>query len=523
MSISIPNLARENADLIRNLLQYYEIHLHPSSTEDEELVRRAVFSVRNKSIQFEKFNAKTLTILGSVNDVRKAEISISFSTEQTTCTCPIAKCRHQLGMLLALYQYFDSVQDWAARWRAKKTEQLQLLEAERTPMSWKSLIVTTVKPLFSENRPVDLYLLASTLETAHTKLNKFSPIESEWKPLFHIYAELIILNEMWAHYLRFDSRFVSDYFPYNVKTRIKAIGNLLENRHLKSPLFAQEPFIDAIQEELRKLVFQLRGMADLRLDLYILIWEGFLNSPKRIDSELNAIEQLQTIETDLSPNVVQLFHLISKKESGNILEMMKNLSTKDIEYYTKVAKYATSINKTELAELILKPLLPHLHDFIQQDLQPMNRLGFTRELGQLFEQIELTEEEEISLYYSFGRFGLEPFSKSLIAKKRYHEWIALNTMNLSSIPYLEQIGLKEIVENEPAVALPIYHFYAMEELKQKSRANYKQAVRIWRSMKATAKKAGKLNYFHDYITNIQNQHKRLRALQEEIIKANLAP
>lgn len=522
MSISIPNLARENADLIRNLLQHYEIHLHPSSPEDEELVRRAVFSVRNKSIQFEKFNAKTLTILGSVNDVRKAEISISFTTQQTTCTCPIAKCRHQLGMLLALYLYFDSVQDWAARWRAKKTAQLELLEAERTPMSWKKLIVTTVKPFFQVDRPVDLFLLATTVETAHTKLNKFSPIEAEWKPLFHIYAELIILNEMWAHYLRFDSKFVSDYFPYTMKSRIKSIENILENKHLKSPLFAQEPFIDAIQAELRKLVFQTRGMPDLRFDLYMLLWNGFLYSPKRVENELNAVNQLQTIESDLNPNIVRLFHFVSKKETNDVLEIMKNLVPKDIEYYSKVAKYAFTLNKIDLGELILKPLLPHLYDFIQSELQPMNRLSFTRELGRLFEHIDLTEEEEVLLYYSFGRFGLEPISKSLIAKKRYDEWIALNTIYVSSIPYLEQLGLKEIVEENPAVALPIYHFYAMQELKQKSRANYKQAVRIWRSMKSTAKKAGKLNYFHDYITNIQSQYKRLRALQEEIIKANLA-
>ena len=99
--------------------------------------------------------------------------------------------------------------------------------------------------------------------------------------------------------------------------------------------------------------------------------------------------------------------------------------------------------------------------------------------------------------------------------------MAFNSIYISSMAYLENIGLKDVIANAPASALPIFHVYAMQELKQKSRANYKQAVRIWRAMKATAKKAGKLDYFHAYMDNIQAKHKRLRALQEEILKANL--
>ena len=56
---------------------------------------------------------------------------------------------------------------------------------------------------------------------------------------------------------------------------------------------------------------------------------------------------------------------------------------------------------------------------------------------------------------------------------------------------------------------------------QKSRQNYKQAVRIWRAMKSAAKKAGKLDYFESYMEAVQQQFKRLRALQEEINKSNL--
>ena len=74
---------------------------------------------------------------------------------------------------------------------------------------------------------------------------------------------------------------------------------------------------------------------------------------------------------------------------------------------------------------------------------------------------------------------------------------------------------------QPAATLPLYHHYAMEEIRQKSRMNYKQAVRLWKAMKSAAKKAGKTAYFEQYIETVRMQFKRLRALQEELDKAQL--
>ena len=50
MALSISQLAKEHQAFVLTKLKEAEQGLHPSSTEDEELVRRAVFSVRNKSI-----------------------------------------------------------------------------------------------------------------------------------------------------------------------------------------------------------------------------------------------------------------------------------------------------------------------------------------------------------------------------------------------------------------------------------------------------------------------------------------
>ncbi|UZN00037.1 hypothetical protein OL548_09200 [Lysinibacillus sp. MHQ-1] len=121
MALSISQLAKEHQAFVLTKLKEAEHDLHPSSTEDEELVRRAVFSVRNKSIIFDRFNGASSILYATVQDVRPASVEIDFVKEELRCSCPQPKwCRHQVGTLLALYQYFDSVQNWSSAWRAQK-------------------------------------------------------------------------------------------------------------------------------------------------------------------------------------------------------------------------------------------------------------------------------------------------------------------------------------------------------------------------------------------------------------------
>lgn len=529
MSISISKIARDHADFIREQLKSFELALDPLEKDDEELVRRAVFSVRNKVIKFEKYNPMTETFFGTVNDVKRTTFEVSFFKGEVQCSCPFKKCRHELGVLLSLYQYFGSVQDWTANWRSKKKQQATLLQEERSPENWKALILGVAQPFFPEDRALEVYMLDSVLMGVHSRLNPLQPYEMEWKNLFKLYAELIVLNLMWKHFTKHHSRFVSDYFAYNLNRRMNLIRHLMNGAKLKSPLFAQEPFLQAIQEEVREFGLHVVGFRDLRFDLYCAVWEEALVSPKRCAEELALLdaahdEMIAIYGEELAVSHVQPFQLLQYvmlRDTDGVERMMEDMDVPACESYAKVAAFAVNAGQLELASQILVPMLPVLHAFIQHEMTPMYRAKFCQSLNRLYGEIGLSEEQESMLFHAFGRFGIEPFSESLIRKERYEEWVAFNSIYISSMAYLDNIGLKDVVANAPASALPIYHVYAMEELKQKSRANYKQAVRIWRAMKATAKKAGKLDYFHAYMDNIQAKHKRLRALQEEILKANL--
>ena len=171
--------------------------------------------------------------------------------------------------------------------------------------------------------------------------------------------------------------------------------------------------------------------------------------------------------------------------------------------------------------MILKAILPYLNKFLNSHLQPAYRQNYVKKVNKLYENITLSEQEEQTLYSAFGVYGIQPFSMYLLKNKRYEEWAALHQLHPSSISYLETCGLREVIEEAPQATLPLYHFYALEEVNQKSRLNYKQAVRIWKMMKSAAKKSGKQGFWSDYIQSVSEQFKRLRALQEELEKGNL--
>lgn len=518
MGLSIPVIAREHADFINRELDRYERELNPASVEDAEAVRRAVFSVRNKSVLFERFNPATNKLFTVVQDVRPAEVTVDFSHELMSCTCPQDLCRHKLGVLLGLFQFLGSVQEWRARWTDKKTVQLSTLATERTPEAWQRMVDEVMNHLLPAKRRVESYLVTSFLENAHAKLRRYMPLEREWQPIYKLYIELAILNKIWAHFIETDSPITSDYFEYAMDRRYSTAIHFIEELD-KSRLFATDPFYDAIQMQLRQLLLQPKGGVEVRLSFYLSCWEHLFYDTKRAQVELSMLTT--EIETDMPVEVLRLVPLIVLKDEAAITEHLQHILIEEIEVYKTIVHYALAVDAPLFAEMILKAILPSLPRFIQQILPPAHRQRFIVDIHPLYTQISLSENQELQLFNAFGRYGVQPYSDYLLRHERFEEWVALHQLYKSSVPYLDSIGLKTVIAKEPATVLPLYHAYAMEEVAQKSRMNYKQAVRIWKQMKAAAKKAGKMTYFEDYIEQVRAQFKRLRALQEELDKANL--
>lgn len=525
MGLSISTLATDEATFIRNQLKIIEQSLHPSVTEDEELVRRALFAVRNKSVNFERYVPFTRTLYTSVQDVRITQVSVNFRSNEIICDCPQEEwCRHKVSVLLSLYQYFDSVQDWAARWRTKKSVNLHMLAQNRTPENWLAMVDEVMVHLLPDERKFELHLISTIFDNAQTKLKKHQPFEREWQPIYNLFMDISILNKIWKRVSGRDSSFNNDYFEYFFDRRFESIQNTIHELSGKSRLFATDPFFDALQVLVRELLLERQHYIGRRLNIYLLFWDTVFIEKRRAEEELEILEGYLVNgeineEVPLAP-VFNVFHIVLKDYDA-LKTSLDSISSEQMNIYFGLAKFAHSRNDEMATEMILKAMLPLLNEYINAYLVPSQRQMYVRRIHLLYDNVPLTDQEELMLYSAFGVYGVQPYSHYLLKEKRYGEWVALHQLYPSSISYLETCGLKEVVEEAPEETLPLYHFYAVEEVNQKSRMNYKQAVRIWKMMKSASKKCGKTNFWADYIHTVREQYKRLRALQEELEKGNL--
>ncbi len=523
MALSISQIAKEHREFILTKLKEAEQALHPSSTEDEELVRRAVFSVRNKSIIFERFNGASSILYASVQDVRPASVEIDFAKDELHCNCPQPKwCRHQVGALLALYQYFDSVQNWSSAWRSQKSVQLKTLADERSPESWQLMVNEVMKRLLPPGRILEGYGISAIRTDALDRLRKHLPFEREWQPLYKLYIELSIFNMIWRHLNETPGHSLeSPYMKYFIDQSVQSFESILTELTGRSRLFATDPFYDALQELVRELLLERQGLYANRLQIYMLLWAVLFYERPRREQELTLINKLENPSSEISlQSLKMLFYVLLQKEQL-LKENIAHIELQHMQDFYELAIFAKRAGETQAQTIILRAMLPFTEAFLQQTVPVVQRAQYVRQFQLLYEDIQLTEEEEAILYSAFGVYGLQPFSFFLIKKGRYREWAALHQLNPSSLSYLEMCGLKEVVQVAPATVLPLYHIFAMAEITQKSRMNYKQAVRIWKSMRSAAKRAGKTAYFETYMLTIRAEFKRLRALQEEIEKGNL--
>ena len=526
MSLSITEIARLHKDFIIKQISEYESQLLPSSEEDQELVRRAVFSVRNKSVIFERYVPFSTNLYTIVQDVKSPNVLIEFGQEKISCSCPVQGiCRHKLAVLLSLYQYFDSVQEWASSWRAKKSVQLELLAQNRTPENWRILVTEVMKPHLAENKRIEGYAIMTVVDVARSRLNRFMPYEREWAPMYKLFCEIGVFLHVIQHFAKFayhDSN-QTYYLQYYADKTIEQITSLVDELAMQSRLFAIDPFYDALQTMVFELLQTKTQFPSQQVNLYLLFWEKLFTDKKRVQTELERLtkeqQELTTSGVKARP-LITIFHMLLK-DMQKIDDLLTTISDDEIELYIVAVQFANAKNEHEISAQILRAILPHLQHFLQELVLPMQRQQLTYKIVQLFDLISLTEQEEIILYSSLGKLGIQPFSLYLIKHKRFEEWAALHHTYPSTISYLETCGLKTVLEEAPHVTLSIFHHYAMQELNQKSRANYKQAVKLWKGMRNAAKKAGKSTFFEDYINVIRTEYKRLRALQEELDKGNL--
>lgn len=507
-------VAKEFKPVITSWMDDFGKQLSSSNQEDEEVVRRANFIVRNKALQVDDYFPQYGKLYFTVQDTSLANVELNFIKGTMSCTCATAPpCRHVIASVMWLYQYYNSLQKWITNWRAQKLVQMQLLSDERTPASWRHL----TKSVLSQAIPavIEPYLLSSLDTKIQAKLQMHMPLEREWQSLYKLYTELYTLITVWQHmYKPHETHGLM--FTYFLGRKVEHMEALMRELSKRSRLFDMDPFYAELEQLLRTLLLELDGYDIERFSLYRYYWLHVNREKGARERELASLQSITLYNTTFAE---QLFAVLLKQEHAILA--LHTIDMKHCGYYIAIAKSASSLELTTASNHLLKLVLQKLQPYIQHTVAATMRTTFIEQIVMLYNTVPLSDDEERLLYESLGPQGLQFYSRYLLSKNRYNDWVALQMLSPTSLSHIELFGLKDVLEHDPALVLPLYHLYAMQEVEQKSRMNYKQAVRIWKMMKSAAKKSNKLTYFERYIESMQQRFKRLRALQEEIEKGKL--
>lgn len=520
---SSQKLANHYKENIEKSMQTFEKKFHPAILEDEELIRRAAFFVRNNAVLVTNFYPQDHRVDFIVRDVSSLEVSYNILEDTFHCPCPMHKpCRHIVAAVFYLYQQNESLSTWISNWRSTTDQaQLKLLRDERSPRSWDILIENFFRKFISNYPPNSFYLLEFAVHDLQTQIRKSRPFEREWQPIFDVYVNFVVLMKVWPYLEPFAESNMRNRVLHFLNEYIEDLDDSLSQLASKPRLFAADAFYDELMKRVRHFYFEMETLMSYRKHVYLSFWDALVTDKATREKEVAYLQALDKTEDDIHLNMVLPYFYLTLSRMDDLIKAAEQMETVQLLEWVEVCEKALHSSNKELANQLARKLLSHIPSYLNEFAQNPSRVMLIRRLELLFDAIQLDTNEMEKLYQSFGLYGVQAYSNLLIKERRYQDWMALHHSANSSLEYAEACGLPIVKEEAPEVLLPLYHHYAMRFLLEKNRYSYKQAVRIWKKMKQIAKKTNDTDYWNQYVDTIREKYRRLRALQQEIEKGNL--
>ncbi|WP_432363736.1 hypothetical protein [Sporosarcina sp. UB5] len=486
-------------------------------------IRKAVSLVRKGAFLDFRILQGVSTLVATVADEGEQTVKLAPSVSFKDCTCDdVEWCAHEIAVVFHLYSQFHSLTEWLHGWQRREAEQMALTVSERTPEAWNAVLYRLTEPLrnIEPGENPNVFMHESSL--MDEKMIPLSPFEWEWKPLFELFYRLHLLDAGWSfarEHLEEAKHFT--YRQWQVKMwlneqigKLRDIGKALGK---KPRLFETDAFYSALKSQVREFVLRNGGLYEVRLDIYAIMWEFLYKDQVAQEQELAYLLDDDSVDAAF----FAAYFNLTKGDQETLAKIAERAGGELVGHWLPLADLAAEMEDIDALSVIMNTIHPHIGTFFERITLSTDRYHFIRKIDGLLEEAEFPEERREELFMMYGEDGVSAFGDFLIERKRFSEWAAL--MHRFNIPYdgVEPDTLKFVLANDPASVMPLLHTYAMRFIQEKNRHSYRRAVRLFKNMKAGAKKSGKVEFWNRYVDTVREQHKRLRALSEEMEKGNL--
>ncbi len=514
--------------------------------ENRNVVKKGLILYRQGSI----YNVSTTShsVSAKVQDVTSVQVELDLEDfVMSTCTCPgTSICRHQLAAFLYVYASVDRVGTFVDLWKEEKPiddvlkhvrKASSLLKPDKdyedySLASWLSFFDREYDVWYEEvSSPNQLF--QSLFHHYYSALKKKAPKSPEMRQFFIVQASVTVFLKILQ---LINETKPTDYmlqhiiYPYIDQLIDNVQVAISEMKRYALP-FALDPLLVDSVERFRELLITSKHYQFERSNLYQLLWIELLRRDKFISIEREWLEEHLKEETKKEPSFAV--------EMETALMHMDFLQSRDEQIFetlrTKLSPSALPFTFHWVEDILKKKnwkrlsgwvsyMMESSTEYINSPLPFEEKRQVVRYMLQFIKKYSRATNDE-RLFERACRTML-PLSYAeyhdfLLDKEQYKTWIELQALLGFSLDEMDTYVLKEIEKQEPGVLLPLYVQTVQHEIKMKTRENYKMAVRYLKRIKAQYKKLKREEVWENYILQLAEEHKRLRAFKEELKKGKL--
>ncbi|PLS17777.1 hypothetical protein CVD28_08730 [Bacillus sp. M6-12] len=515
--------------------------LNPKAGEQVAAVQRGVMLYRQELV-YEKTETPDF-VRATVQDVTpvKVELDLTFPLN-SSCTCNrISFCRHKLAVFFSAYAAVGSVSEWVQNWKEQQQGQtnrnpLQLQRArdllnrtKKQPLvksykAWIQFIDETFTENITANKELPSYALPEKWRTYTQRLRAEAPIEREWKVLYDFitsFRTFLLLADLLEESRKSPAAF--RYFHSLITDLTDDLHSIIQQLSRQARPFAFDDFFEGIKGDTHRLLSVSSILEYESTDLYRAIWGSLLKNPKWRKDELASLED--TIERESQALTVQIAYihlLLLNNRSSELPRMLQELGAEACPYLFYWIKLETDsdVRAVPFIEFLVQHIRPFLQqlgnyyectDFVRTFSGPVNAFCLKNNRNDLLEKFY--REALPYSYWSYATY--------LFEEEQYKKWVDLHVYAGISLDSIGTEAVKVITAANPELVLPLYFHAVEQQIGLKNRSAYRQAVRYLKKMRTVYKKLKQEEFFTDYVGDLAESTKRLRAFQEELQRGKL--
>jgi hypothetical protein len=513
--------------------------------DDRNLIKKGLILYRQGSI----YNVSTTshTVSAKVHDITGVQVELDLDdVVMSTCTCPQTDlCRHRIATFLYVYASVDRVGTFVDLWKEEKPVDDVLKSVRKASSfvkpekdyedsslaSWVAFFDREYDEWYeSLSSPHQLY--QSLFHHYYQTLKKKAPKSPEMKQFFIVQASVTVFLKILQ---LLNETKPSDYLLQHIVYPF--IDQLIDNvraaiREMKRYAlpFALDPLLVDSIERFHELLYTSKHYQYERNNLYQLLWIELLRRDKFISIEREWLEVRLEQELEASsPHAVEmetaLMHMdFLQSRDEQIFTKMRKLTPAALPFmFTWVEDILNKKNWKRLSNWI-SYLMAHSPEYINSPLPYEEKRQTIRYLMQLLKQYgDATKDEQLfeKACQTMLPFSYAEYHDHLLMKEKYKTWIELQVLLGFSLNDMDTYVLRDIEKREPGALIPLYVKTVQDEIRMKTRENYKMAVRYLKRIKAQYKKLKREEVWENYLGHLIEEHKRLRAFKEELKKGKL--